>query len=78
MDIKAIAIASGVAVFYGGLVWGILPIQPGVSWDSHLFGGIIGLVLSYLFRNKHKAVVIEQHENEIAARKTYDEFLNKK
>ena len=77
MDIKAIAIASGVAIFYGGLIWGILPMQPGVSWESHLFGGITGLTLSYLFRNKHKAVVIEQHESEISTRKTFDDFLNK-
>ena len=77
MDIKAIAIASGVAIFYGGLIWGILPIQPGVSWESHLFGGMVGLFLAYLFRNKYKDVVFQQHENEITERKTFDDFLNR-
>lgn len=76
MDIRAIAIASGVAIFYGGLVWGILPIQPGVSWESHLSGGIVGLILAFLFRNKHKDVVVEEHENEKRERKTFDDYLD--
>src|SRR4051812_11536596 len=49
MDIKAIAISSGVAIFYGGMVWGILPLQPGVSWESHLFGGIVGFILAFIY-----------------------------
>jgi membrane associated rhomboid family serine protease len=76
MDIKAIAIASGVAIFYGGMVWGILPLQAGVSWESHLFGGITGFMLAYLFRNMQKDSVIQQHENELTARKTFDDFLD--
>jgi membrane associated rhomboid family serine protease len=27
---------------YGGLLWGVLPGQPGVSWQGHLFGAIGG------------------------------------
>jgi membrane associated rhomboid family serine protease len=30
---------------YGGLVWGVLPLAPGVSWQGHLFG-LLGGVLS--------------------------------
>jgi membrane associated rhomboid family serine protease len=77
MDVRSIAIASGVAIFYGGMVWGILPIQPGVSWESHLFGGIVGIVLAFFFRNKHKDEVVISHESENSDRKTFDEFLKK-
>tara|TARA_Y100000034_G_scaffold6762_2_gene7466 strand:- start:275 stop:817 length:543 start_codon:yes stop_codon:yes gene_type:complete len=38
------AIGLFVAVFYGGLVWGVLPTQPGVSWTGHLFGAIAGII----------------------------------
>lgn len=76
MDIKSIAIASGVAIFYGGMVWGILPIQQGVSWESHLFGGITGFILAFIFRNTYKDAIIIQHENETMERKTFDDFLN--
>ena len=39
---------------YGGMVWGILPFLPipDISWESHLSGGIIGLVLSMFFRHQ--------------------------
>lgn len=80
-DIKAIAIASGVAIFYGGMIWGILPIQPGVSWESHLFGGITGAVLAYMFRgvdkdNKHIEIESE-HQRNIENRRTFDDFIKK-
>ena len=32
-----------VAVAYGTLIWGVLPGQEGVSWESHLFGAIAGV-----------------------------------
>lgn len=80
MDIKAIAIASGVAIFYGGMVWGVLPIYPGVSWESHLFGGITGAVMAYIFRNYNKDIKLQQMEDEhqayIDQRKTFDSFLD--
>ena len=36
---------------YGGVVWGILPGQEGISWESHLSGALSGLLSAYLFRN---------------------------
>jgi membrane associated rhomboid family serine protease len=41
--IKALLIAIAVFFLYGGVVWGVLPTQPGVSWESHLFGFISGI-----------------------------------
>ena len=49
-DNKSIAIALLVTFLYGGVVWGILPGQKGISWESHLFGAIAGFVAAYLFR----------------------------
>jgi membrane associated rhomboid family serine protease len=33
-----------VLFFYGGLIFGVLPGQPGVSWEGHLFGFIGGVL----------------------------------
>ena len=41
------AVGFFVAIFYSGLVWGVLPTQPGVSWAGHLFGAIGGVVVAY-------------------------------
>lgn len=32
------------AFMYGGLIWGVLPTQVGVSWQAHLFGAIGGII----------------------------------
>lgn len=63
MDIKAIAIALIVGLFYGGLIWGILPLQAGVSWESHLIGGIVGVYLAYIFRNYNRENLTLENEN---------------
>lgn len=42
---QQIAIAVVVFMVYGGVLWGVLPTNPGVSWQAHL-GGAVGGVLS--------------------------------
>lgn len=43
----AIAVAIIVGLLYGGLIWGISPLQVGVSWQAHLFGFIGGALAAY-------------------------------
>ena len=50
-DIKSMATALIVALFYGGMVWGLLPIQEGVSWEGHLFGALAGIWCAYRYKN---------------------------
>ena len=45
---KSIGIAVIVAVLYGGLIWGVLPTDSGVSWEGHLFGVIAGIGAAWL------------------------------
>ncbi|MFN3871739.1 MAG: rhomboid family intramembrane serine protease [Ignavibacterium sp.] len=49
-DNKSITLALIVVFLYGGLVWGVLPGLEGISWESHLFGAISGIIAAYLFR----------------------------
>lgn len=39
------ALSIAVALLYGPLIWGVLPLRRGVSWQGHLFG-LIGGVLA--------------------------------
>lgn len=42
-----------VGVFYGSLIWGVLPVQPGVSWEGHLFGLVGGVITAKLLAESH-------------------------
>jgi membrane associated rhomboid family serine protease len=37
-----------VGALYGSILWGVLPGQPGVSWEAHLFGAIAGAAAAFL------------------------------
>ncbi|MBF6357594.1 rhomboid family intramembrane serine protease [Nocardia higoensis] len=42
-----ILLGMAVLVFYGSLLWGVLPGQDGISWQGHLFGAIGGVVAAW-------------------------------
>ena len=45
---QAIIVALVVAVLYGTTLFSaIMPFQPGVSWDGHLFGAVAGVVMAW-------------------------------
>lgn len=49
-DRRAIAASLLVVFMYGSLAWGVLPIQPGVSWETHLSAAVIGVLMALLLR----------------------------
>jgi len=54
-----------VTFLYGSLVWGIFPIQPQISWESHLLGSLAGIITAYYFRKEGpQAKKIEWNEEE--------------
>jgi len=50
-NVKSIVLALIMVFLYSGLFIGVLPNQPGISWESHLFGGIVGIIIAYLMRD---------------------------
>lgn len=41
-SVLSIIISLTVGLLYGGMIWGVLPSQFGISWQGHLFGFIGG------------------------------------
>ena len=50
-DKRAIALSCLVFFMYGGMIWGIFPTEPGVSFESHFFGAGIGVFCAVIFKN---------------------------
>jgi membrane associated rhomboid family serine protease len=51
-SLAAIALAVVVFLLYGGIIWGVLPGQVGISWLGHLFGFIGGILAAYLLTRR--------------------------
>jgi len=49
-----ILIAVAVFIFYGSVLLGVLPGQPGISWQGHLFGAVGGVVAAYSLADRRR------------------------
>jgi membrane associated rhomboid family serine protease len=54
-----IAIAVVVAVIYGTLIFSVLPSNPSISWQGHLFGLIGGLLSAWALRHRRRGAVTD-------------------
>lgn len=43
---RLIALSLAVVFIYGGLLWYIFPVKEGISWEGHLSGFVMGLILA--------------------------------
>ena len=44
----SISLSILVGTLYGSMIWGILPLQQGISWEGHLFGFLGGVLAARL------------------------------
>jgi len=51
-NINLLAISLLVIFVYGSLVWGIFPYRPDMSWESHLVGLTMGVLLAIFYRHE--------------------------
>lgn len=47
---QLIALSLVVVFLYGGLLWYVMPIDPKISWEGHLSGFLVGLLLAFFFK----------------------------
>lgn len=50
MDMRSVAVSVMVWFLYGSMIWGVLPIRPDMSWELHLSGAILGVVMAIAYR----------------------------
>ncbi|MEZ5433288.1 MAG: hypothetical protein R3F31_19430 [Verrucomicrobiales bacterium] len=47
------------AFLYGSLIWGVLPGEPGISWQDTLFSLLAGAFAGWGKRNREPAIRLE-------------------
>ncbi|MCB1647348.1 MAG: rhomboid family intramembrane serine protease, partial [Pseudomonadales bacterium] len=51
--VTSLLVSLGVGFFYGGMILGVLPQNPYISWEGHLFGLLAGVLAARLLARRH-------------------------
>jgi membrane associated rhomboid family serine protease len=46
------AISMFVALMYGSMIWGVFPMQEKISWEGHLSGLLVGVILAFYYKKE--------------------------
>ncbi|MCX8490746.1 MAG: rhomboid family intramembrane serine protease [Cyclobacteriaceae bacterium] len=53
-DFLSILISIAVVIAYGGIFYGVMPMDPRVSWESHLAGALVGSITAFNLADKKR------------------------
>ncbi|PNQ75369.1 rhomboid family intramembrane serine protease [Hanstruepera neustonica] len=79
---RLIALSLLVVFLYGSMVWYVLPIKQGMSWEGHLSGMIVGILFAFVFKKnipkpkKYRWEEADYNEEEDEFLKHFDENGN--
>jgi len=57
---RLVALSLVIIFSYGSMIWYVLPIKEGMSWEGHLSGFLIGLIFAIIYKNR--GIVKEPHQ----------------
>ena len=63
-NFNLMALSLIVVFIYGGTIWYIFPIKNNMSWEGHLSGFMIGVLLALLFKKNNPVNKVYKWENE--------------
>lgn len=68
-SLSQILVGIVLGVFYSGLVWGVLPGTPGVSWQAHLFGALGGVLAGMMITSDDPPALKAKRERKTLERR---------
>ncbi|GAB7257077.1 rhomboid family intramembrane serine protease [Polaribacter sp. OB-PA-B3] len=57
---RLVALSLVIIFLYGSMIWYVLPIKEGMSWEGHLSGFVVGFLFSVIYRKK--GIVKEEYQ----------------
>ena len=76
MHPRLIRVSMVVTFLYGSIVWGVFPIESGVSWQGHLAGAALGGFLAIAWRKQgpQRPIPPPEDEEEEIETDPFDDF----
>jgi len=76
-DASSVALSLIVIFLYGGMLYGLVPTDSGVSYESHIVGAVTGMLIAFYFRKTHTMTIktydwMEDEEESENANSTYE------
>ncbi len=56
---RLVALSLIIIFLYGSMIWYVLPIKEGMSWEGHLSGFLTGFIFAIIYRNK--GIIKKEH-----------------
>ncbi len=53
-NVGQIVVGLVILVFYGSMLWGVLPSDPRISWQGHLFGAVGGVLAGWVLSSDER------------------------
>lgn len=50
-NMRVAGISLLVIFLYGSIIWGVIPLDPSISWEGHFFGFLSGMIMAGVYRN---------------------------
>lgn len=50
-DMRSVSVSLLVGFLYGSMIWGVLPSRPHMSWEMHLTGATVGVLMAFVYMN---------------------------
>ncbi len=72
-NFRAIILSVVIVFLYSGYIAGVLPGKPGISWESHLLGALVGILVAFIVRNVEEAHEKDERIKDSLNRENYEE-----
>jgi membrane associated rhomboid family serine protease len=50
-DVRSVGVSLMIWLLYGSMIWGVIPSVEGTSWELHLSGAMIGVIMAFLLKH---------------------------
>ena len=57
-DMRSVSVSLMVAFLYGSMIWGVLPTRPNMSWEMHLSGAVVGVLMALVYMKWDRVPVV--------------------